>query len=57
LFGAWRAPAQGQWNLASRAGVAPSAAHGISVLVTGDAERVKQTVASLDFAKLAAIVR
>ena len=57
LFGAWKAPAQGQWNLASRAGVAPSDAHGISVLVTGDAARVTETVASLDFAKLAAIVR
>lgn len=57
LFGAWKASAQGQWTPTPRAGVAPSDAHGISVLVSGDPARVTQTVASLDFAKLAAIVK
>ena len=57
LFGAWKPAAQGGLQPTPRAGVAPSGAHGLSVLVTGDAERVTQTVAAIDFAKLAAIVR
>ena len=57
LFGTWKAAAQGQWNTMPRAGAVPAGAHGISVLVTGDPARVTQTVASLDFAKLAAIVK
>ena len=57
LFGAWKPAAQGGLQATPRAGVAPSGAHGVSVLVTGDAERVTQTVAKIDFAKLAAIVR
>jgi hypothetical protein len=57
LFGAWTAAPQGQWKPATRAGLAPSAAHGISVLVTGDPARVTRTVASLDFAKFAAMAR
>ena len=56
LFGAWKPSAQGQWNTTPRAGVAPPGAHSVSVLVTADPARVTQTVASLNFAKLAAIV-
>jgi len=57
LFGAWTADASGKWHGGSRAGASPAAAHALSVLVSGDPARVTQTVASLDFAKLAAIVK
>lgn len=57
LFGAWNPATQGGLQPALRADVAPSGAHRLSVLVTGDADRVTQTVAAIDFAKLAAIVR
>jgi hypothetical protein len=56
LFGAWK-PGQGGMQPTLRAGVAPSGAHGLSVVVSGDPERVTQTVAAIDFAKLAAIVK
>ncbi len=56
LFGAWK-PGQGGMQPTLRAGVAPSGAHGLSVVVTGDPERVTQTLAKIDFANLAAIVR
>ena len=57
LFGAWKPAGQGTFQPTPRAGVAPSGAHALSVLVQGDAERVTQTVAAIDFTKLAAIVR
>lgn len=57
LFGAWTAGVGGKWNAGSRAGVAPAAAHAITVLVSGDPARVTATVPTIDFAKVAANVR
>lgn len=56
LFGAWK-PGQGGMQPTLRTGVAPSGAHGLSVVVSGDPERVTQTVAAINFAKLATVVR
>jgi hypothetical protein len=57
LFGAWTAGAGGKWNAGSRAGASPAAAHAISVLVSGDPERVTKVVPTIKFPTFEAAVR
>ena len=52
LFGAWTADASGKWSAGARAGASPAAAHAISVLVSGDPERVTKTVPTIKFPNL-----
>jgi hypothetical protein len=49
LFGAWTPGASGKWSAGSRGGASPAAAHAISVLVSGDPERVTKTVPTIEF--------
>jgi hypothetical protein len=56
-FGAWFKRPDGALQPAARSGVAFSAAHGLTLEVTGDPARVTQTVAEIDFAKIAALTR
>ncbi len=57
LFGAWTADANGKWRGGSRAGASPTAAHAISVLVSGDPARVTKTIPTIKFATVEAAVR
>jgi hypothetical protein len=57
LFGAWSPGASGKWNAENRGGASPAAAHAISVLVSGDPERVTQTVPTIKFAAFDAAVK
>lgn len=57
LFGAWTAGAGGKWNAGSRAGASPTAAHAISVLVSGDPARVTRVVPTIVFPTFEAAVR
>jgi hypothetical protein len=57
LFGAWTADASGKWRGGVRAGALPTAAHAISVLVSGDPERVSQTIPTIKFPTFEAAVR
>jgi hypothetical protein len=49
LFGPWTADASGKWNAGSRSGASPAAAQAISVLVSGDPERVTKTLPTIKF--------
>jgi hypothetical protein len=57
LFGAWTAGAGGKWSAGSRSGASPAAAHAISVLVSGDPERVTKTVPTIKFPAFEAAVK
>jgi hypothetical protein len=57
LFGAWTADASGKWRGGSRAGASPTAAHAISVLVSGDPARVTSTVPTIKFPTFEAAVK
>jgi hypothetical protein len=57
FFGAWFKRPDGALQPSSRSGVAFSAAHGLTLEVAGDPARVTQTVAAIDFAKIAALTR
>jgi hypothetical protein len=49
LFGVWTPGANGKWDAGSRGGAPPAAAHAISVLVSGDPERVTKTIPTIKF--------
>ena len=49
LFGAWTAATSDRWNAGSRSGISPAAAHAISVLVSGDPERVTTVAPTIKF--------
>ena len=57
MFGAWKQSPDGRWQQTARAGAAPPSAHGVAVQVRGDPERVTQTIAKIDFTKVAATVK
>ena len=56
-LGTWFKRPDGSFQPSVRQGAPFSAAHGLTLEITGDPERVTQTIAAIDFAKLAAIVR
>ncbi len=57
LFGTWKPNLKGGWRGVSRSGVSLFSAHFLAVRVTADPERIRTTVAGIDFAKLAATLR
>ena len=57
LFGPWTADASGKWSAGSRAGASPTAAHAISVLVSGDPARVTSTIPTIKFPTFEAAVK
>jgi len=57
LFGAWTAGASGKWNAGPRGGASPWAAQAISVLVSGDQERVTKIVPTIKFTTFEAAVK
>ena len=57
LFGFWKQWPDGTWRSGTRAGVPTSGPHAVSVLVTADRERLADFVQTIDFAKIAAIVK
>jgi hypothetical protein len=57
LFGVWTAEASGKWRAGNRDGAAPTAAHAISVLVSGDPARVSQIAPTIKFPVIEAAVR
>ena len=57
LFGYWKRWPDGTWRSGTRAGVPTSGPHAVSVLVTADRERLADFVQTIDFAKIAAIVK
>jgi len=57
LFGAWTAGANGKWRAGNRDGAAPTAAHAISVLVSGDPARVTKVIPTIKFPTFEAAVR
>jgi hypothetical protein len=57
LFGAWTAGTGSKWNAGTRAGASPAAAHAISVLVSGDPERVTKTIPTIQFANVSAAIK
>jgi hypothetical protein len=57
LFGPWTAGANGKWSAGRRAGAPPAAAHAISVLVSGDPERVTSTIPTIKFPTFEAAVK
>jgi hypothetical protein len=57
LFGAWTPGASGRWNAGSRSGASPAAAHAISVLVSGDPQRVTTIIPAIQFPAIEAAAR
>ena len=57
LFGNWKQWPDGTWHSGTRAGVPTSGPHAISVHVTADPDRLADFVQTIDFAKIAAIVK
>jgi hypothetical protein len=57
LFGAWTADASGKWNAGARGGASPTAPQAISVLVSGDPERVTKTIPTIKFPIFEAAVK
>ena len=57
LFGTWKPRGQSGWRGVSRSGASLFAAHFLTVKVTADPDRIRKTVAGIDFAKLAATLR
>lgn len=57
LFGTWKPNNRGGWRGISRSGVSLFGAHFLTVKVTADPDRIRNTVAAIDFAKLAATLR
>ena len=57
LFGPWKADPNGSWKPGTRAGVPPSGAQAVSVYVIADRERLAGVVQSVDFTKVAAILK
>ncbi len=56
-FGTWFRRPDGTLQPSVRQGAPFSAAHGFSIEVTGDPERVTRTVAAIDFARIASVLR
>lgn len=57
LFGTWKPNLKGGWRGVSRSGASLFGAHFLAVRVTADPDRIRKTVAGIDFAKLAATLR
>lgn len=57
LVGQWTPGTEGHWHPVRRAGVAPHAAHVISITVEADSERLAATVAAIDCKSLAAALK
>jgi hypothetical protein len=56
-FGAWFRRPDGTMQPSAPAGAPPSAAYGLVLEIVGDAERVTQTVAAIDFPKIASVLK
>jgi len=57
LFGTWKPNNRGGWRGISRSGVSLFGAHFLTVKVSADPDRIRKTVAAIDFAKLAATLK
>ena len=57
VFGTWKPNGKGGLRGMSRSGVSLFAAHFLTVSVSADPDRIRKTVAGVDFAKLAATLR
>jgi hypothetical protein len=57
VFGTWKPNGKGGLRGISRSGVSLFAAHFLTVKVSADPDRMRKTVAGIDFAKLAATLR
>lgn len=56
-FGSWFKRPDGTFQPSVRQGAPFSAAHAVSIEITGDPARVTQTIAAIDFGKFASLVR
>ena len=57
LFGTWKPNNRGGWRGISRSGVSLFGAHFLTVKVAADPDRIRKTVAAINFAKLAATLK
>lgn len=57
LLGTWKPNLKGGWRGVSRSGASLFGAHFLTVRVMADPDRIRTTVAGIDFAKLAATLR
>jgi len=57
LLGDWRTTTPGEWRLWPRPDILTNAAHGITVRINADPDRIEPTVASINFASLAALLQ